>query len=112
MATPMAPLAFPAGFVWGAATSAYQIEGATREGGRGESVWDRFCRTPGAVEGGATGDRACEHYRLWQADVALMRRLGLAAYRFSIAWPRIVPAGRGPVNAAGLDFYSRLVDAL
>jgi beta-glucosidase len=105
-------LQFPARFLWGAATSAYQIEGASRADGRGESIWDRFCRTPGKVEGGATGDVACDHYRRFPEDVALMKSLGLQAYRFSIAWPRVVPEGRGAVNAKGLDFYSRLVDTL
>ena len=103
---------FPADFLWGAATSAYQIEGATREDGRGESIWDRFCRQPGAVAGGENGDRACDHYHLWEADVDLMASLGLKAYRFSIAWPRIQPSGRGAPNKAGLDFYRRLVDRL
>ena len=106
------PDAFPDGFVWGAATSAYQIEGAHDADGRGESIWDRFCQTPGRVEGGATGDVACDHYHRWPEDVALMRRLGLRAYRFSIAWPRVIPEGRGAVNGKGLDFYSALVDGL
>ncbi|HEU4573251.1 MAG TPA: family 1 glycosylhydrolase, partial [Candidatus Limnocylindrales bacterium] len=86
---------FPAGFLWGAATSAYQVEGAVREDGRGESIWDRFTHTPGTIEGGATGDMACDHYHRVRGDVALMAGLGLRAYRFSIAWPRIVPDGRG-----------------
>jgi len=103
---------FPADFTWGASTSAYQIEGATREDGRGESIWDRFARTPGRVRNGDTGDVACDHYHRYRADVALMAELGLDAYRFSIAWPRILPAGVGLVNEAGLDFYDRLVDAL
>jgi beta-glucosidase len=103
---------FPPGFLWGAATAAYQIEGAVREGGRGESIWDRFARRPGAVARGETGDRACDHYYRWREDVALMKSLGLRAYRFSIAWPRVVPTGRGPANQAGLDFYRRLVDEL
>lgn len=105
-------ITFPAGFLWGAATSAYQIEGAWNEDGRGESIWDRFCRTLGNVVDGGTGDVACDHYHRWREDVVLMQGLGLQAYRFSIAWPRIVPAGRGPVNSAGLDFYDRLVDAV
>jgi beta-glucosidase len=104
--------AFPAGFVWGSATSAYQIEGAAAVDGRGESIWDRFCRAPGKVELGATGDVACDHYRRWREDVGLMKGLGLKAYRFSISWPRVLPEGRGAVNAKGLDFYSRLVDGL
>ncbi len=103
---------FPADFLWGAATSSYQIEGATREDGRGESIWDRFSHTPGKVANGDTGDVACDHYHRYRQDVALMQRLGLRAYRFSIAWPRILPQGEGAVNQAGLDFYDRLVDAL
>jgi beta-glucosidase len=103
---------FPEGFVWGAATSAYQIEGATEEDGRGESIWDRFARTPSKVVDGSNGDVACDHYHRSRSDVALMKRLGLQAYRFSVAWPRIVPSGRGAINARGLDFYSRLVDDL
>jgi beta-glucosidase len=103
---------FPPGFVWGAATAAYQIEGATAEDGRGESIWDHFSRLPGRVRGGDTGDRACDHYHRYREDVAIMAELGLGAYRFSIAWPRIVPTGTGQVNAAGLDFYDRLVDEL
>jgi beta-glucosidase len=103
---------FPEGFLWGAATSAYQIEGAAREDGRGESIWDRFCRLPGKVQGGDTGDVACDHYHRWRQDVENMRDLGLSSYRFSVAWPRIYPLGKGAVNAKGLDFYSHLVDAL
>ncbi len=103
---------FPADFVWGAATASYQIEGAAHEDGRGESIWDRFCRTPGRVRNGDTGDIACDHYHRYREDVALMRGLGLRGYRFSIAWPRILPTGRGPVNSKGLDFYDALVDTL
>ena len=103
---------FPDGFVWGAATAAYQIEGAVGEDGRGPSIWDTFAHTPGATFQGETGDVACDHYHRWRDDVALMARLGLGAYRFSIAWPRILPTGTGAVNARGLDFYDRLVDAL
>jgi beta-glucosidase len=103
---------FPKGFVWGAATAAYQIEGAVSEDGRGESIWDRFCRTPGNILGAATGEVACDHYHRWREDVALMKRIGLKAYRFSIAWPRVFPEGRGAVNPKGLEFYSNLVDAL
>ncbi|GAB4432207.1 MAG: GH1 family beta-glucosidase [Chloroflexi bacterium OHK40] len=105
-------LAFPPGFLWGAATSAYQIEGAVAEDGRGESIWDRFCRMPGRVAGGASGEVACDHYHRWPDDVALMEELGLRAYRFSIAWPRIFPTGGGRPNQAGIDFYRRLVAAL
>jgi len=103
---------FPDGFVWGAATAAYQIEGARFEDGRLDSIWDTFSHTPGAVANGDTGDVACEHYHRYRDDVAIMGELGLHAYRFSIAWPRVVPTGSGTVNAAGLDFYSRLVDEL
>ena len=105
-------LTFPQNFVWGAATASYQIEGAWNEDGKGESIWDRFSHTPGNVLNGDTGDVACEHYHRWREDIALMKSLGLHAYRFSIAWPRIFPGGRGTVNSAGLDFYSRLVDGL
>jgi beta-glucosidase len=103
---------FPADFAWGVATAAYQIEGAVAEDGRGESVWDTFCRKPGAVRDGQTGDVAVDHYHRWPEDVALMAELGINAYRFSIAWPRIQPSGHGPANQAGLDFYDRLTDAL
>ncbi len=104
--------AFPDDFLWGAATSAYQIEGAWDEDGKGESIWDRFTHTPGNIEDGSTGDVACDHYHRWAEDIALMKELGLKAYRFSVSWPRILPSGRGKVNQAGLDFYSRLVDGL
>ncbi len=103
---------FPDGFLWGVATAAYQIAGAVAEDGRTESIWDRFCRTPGAVERGETGDVACDHYHRWAEDVDLMARLGIRAYRFSIAWPRVQPEGRGRANSRGLDFYRRLVDRL
>ena len=103
---------FPAGFVWGAATAAYQIEGAAHDGGRGRSIWDTFARLPGRVAGGHTGDVACDHYHRFRDDVALMADLGLSAYRFSIAWPRVQPDGTGPVEQRGLDFYDELVDAL
>src|SRR3954452_23805596 len=102
----------PRDFCWGVATSAYQIEGAVAEDGRAPSIWDAFCRVPGAITGGDTGDVACDHYHRWPEDLALMSALGLRAYRFSIAWPRVLPAGSGPVNPAGLAFYDRLVDAL
>src|SRR5205823_407146 len=103
---------FPRDFVWGAATASYQIEGAANEDGRGESVWDRFCATPGKVRNGDTGAIACDFYHRYRDDIALMRELGLDAFRFSIAWPRILPKGHGRVNAKGLDFYDRLVDEL
>jgi beta-glucosidase len=103
---------FPAGFLWGAATSAYQIEGAPLADGAGQSIWDRFTHTPGNVVRDETGDVACDHYHRYRDDVALMAQLGLTAYRFSISWSRVLPSGRGSVNAAGLDFYSRLVDEL
>jgi beta-glucosidase len=103
---------FPKEFVWGAATSAYQIEGATREDGRGESIWDRFARSDSRIEDGSNADVACDHYHRWKEDVALMKRLGLRAYRFSVAWPRVFATGRRFVNAPGLDFYDRLVDGL
>ena len=104
--------AFPPGFLWGVATSAYQIEGATHEDGRGTSIWDQFAATPGKTFQGQTGDIAADHYHHMQDDVALMAELGLGAYRFSIAWPRVLPEGTGAVNTPGLDFYDRLVDAL
>ena len=103
---------FPAGFLWGAATSAYQIEGEPLADGAGPSIWHRFAHTPGAIESGATGDVACDHYRRSDGDVALMEQLGLTAYRFSISWSRVLPTGRGPVNPPGLAFYDRLVDRL
>ena len=103
---------FPDGFLWGAATASYQIEGAHDEDGRSPSIWDTFCRTPGKVANGDTGDVACDHYHRMPQDVALMKDLGLDAYRFSVAWPRVIPTGTGAVNAKGLDFYSRLVDTL
>lgn len=109
---PLSETGFPQGFAWGAATAAYQIEGATNEDGRGESIWDRFCHTPGTIVDGSTGDVACDHYLRWQEDFNLMQRLGLNAYRFSIAWPRVLPDGHGKVNPVGLDFYERLVDGL
>jgi beta-glucosidase len=103
---------FPPEFVWGAATAAFQIEGATTADGRGESIWDRFASTPGKVHNGDTGDPACDHYHRWRDDLDLMRSLGLRSYRFSISWPRIQPNGRGPANAKGVDFYRRLVEGL
>ena len=103
---------FPPGFAFGAATASYQIEGSVSADGRGPSIWDTFSHTPGRTRGGETGDDACDHYRRWEADLDLMVELGLRAYRFSVAWPRIQPTGRGPANPAGLDFYDRLVDGL
>jgi beta-glucosidase len=108
----LAGISFPDGFVWGAATASYQIEGAAREDGRGPSIWDTFSRTPGKVHAGHTGDVADDHYHRYVDDVALMADLGLASYRYSIAWPRIQPDGTGPVNVPGLDFYDRLTDEL
>lgn len=105
-------LRFPDGFVWGVATASYQIEGAVAEDGRTPSIWDTFSHTPGKVMNGDTGDVAVDHYHRMESDVALMAELGIAAYRFSVAWPRIVPSASGQVNQRGLDFYSRLVDAL
>lgn len=102
---------WPRDFVWGVSTSSYQIEGAAAEDGRGPSIWDTRCRTQGKVANGDTGDVACDHYHRYPEDVALMQGLGVGAYRFSIAWPRVLPRGRGAPNAAGLDFYDRLIDA-
>ena len=106
-----ADLRFPAGFLWGTATASYQIEGAAREDGRSPSIWDTFSRVPGAVVGGDSGDVACDHYHRMSEDVALMRELGMASYRFSVSWPRVRPDG-GAVERRGLDFYKRLVDEL
>ena len=103
---------FPENWVWGAATAAYQIEGAVREGGRGQSIWDTFSHSPGKVANGDTGDVACDHFHRFPEDIGLMRELGLGGYRFSIAWPRIFPGGVGRPNSEGLDFYRRLVDEL
>ncbi len=103
---------FPDGFLWGAATAAYQIEGAATEDGKGPSIWDTFSHTPGKVYEGETGDVACDSYHRYPEDITLLKRLGVGAYRFSVSWPRILPKGRGDVNSAGLDHYSRLVDAL
>ena len=103
---------FPDDFIWGVSTASYQIEGAVREGGRGASIWDTFSHTPGKVANGDTGDVACDHYNRYQEDVRLMGELGVGAYRFSVAWPRIFPEGRGRPKRAGLDFYERLVDEL
>lgn len=105
----MRNLDFPKEFMWGAAAASFQIEGATEEDGRGESIWDRFCKTPGKVFNGDTGDIACDHFHRYKEDIKLMKEIGLKAYRFSIAWPRIFPEGRGSANQKGLDFYKRLV---
>jgi len=103
---------FPDNFWWGVATSAYQIEGAAGEDGRGASAWDTFSRTPFRTQNGDTGDVACDHYHRFEEDIRLMAALGVGHYRFSISWPRVMPDGRGAVNERGIDFYSRLVDAL
>jgi beta-glucosidase len=103
---------FPDGFMWGASTAAYQIEGAATEDGRGPSIWDTFSHTPGRVDGGDSGDVAVDHYHRYRDDIVLMSRLGLTAYRFSVSWPRVQPSGSGRANERGLDFYRRLVDAL
>lgn len=108
----MQDLDFPSRFLWGAATASYQVEGASREGGRGESIWDRFCRTPGKVHAGDNGDVSCDQYHRFTEDIALMKAAGIQAYRFSIAWPRIIPAGIGPVSAEGVAYYKRLIAAL
>lgn len=105
-------MSFPDGFLWGAAAAAYQIEGASTTGGRGRSVWDDYCDRPGAVNRGDTGAVACDHYNRYEEDVEIMHELGLQAYRLSIAWPRVLPAGEGMVNEEGLDFYDRLIDRL
>ncbi|MCB0966928.1 MAG: beta-glucosidase [Ilumatobacter sp.] len=109
---PPSTRSFPVDFVWGAATSSFQIEGAATADGKGESIWDRFCATAGTIVDGSDGTTACDHYHRVADDVALMADLGLNAYRFSIAWPRVVPNGTGEANPAGLDFYDRLVDEL
>jgi beta-glucosidase len=110
----MAPssFSFPPDFFWGVSTSAYQIEGAWNEDGKGPSIWDVFTHTPGAMPQNETGDVACDHYHRWPQDLELLRQLGVNAYRFSVSWPRVLPQGRGPLNQPGLDFYDRLVDGL
>lgn len=105
-------MSFAKDFVWGAATAAYQIEGAVHEGGRGDSIWDTFSHTPGKVEHGDTGDFACDSYHRWREDIALLKQMHAQGYRFSIAWPRVMPAGTGEVNEAGLDYYEALIDGL
>ncbi len=108
----MTKLEFPRQFLWGAATSSYQIEGAWNADGKGPSIWDHFVHLPGKICNADTGDVACDHYHRYREDVALMKQLGLKAYRFSVSWPRIFPSGHGPLNPKGLDFYDRLVDEL
>ncbi|MDR1787606.1 MAG: beta-glucosidase [Treponema sp.] len=105
-------MGFKKDFVWGGASASYQIEGAAAEDGRLPSVWDMFCKQPGRVENGSSGDTACDHYHRWKEDIAIMKELGYKAYRFSVAWPRVIPTGDGPVNERGLAFYDRLVDGL
>jgi beta-glucosidase len=109
---PPVDVEFPKGFFWGTATGAYQIEGAWNEDGKGESIWDRFAHTPGKIKNGDTGDVACDSYHRWREDIALMRAMNLNSYRFSISWPRIQPSGSGPANSKGVDYYSRIIDAL
>jgi len=111
-ATKLAAFPWPEGFVWGVSTSSYQIEGAWNEDGRGPSIWDTRCHTQGKVANGDTGDVACDHYHRYPEDVGLMKGLGVDAYRFSVAWPRVLPRGKGAVNGKGLDFYDRLIDTV
>src|SRR5262245_65058492 len=108
----MSALAFPDRFVWGAATAAYQVEGAAQLGGRGASIWDMLCEKSGAIYGGHDGSVASDHYRRYAEDVALFRQLGLGGYRFSVSWPRILPSGVGRPNAGGIGFYDCFVDVL
>ncbi|MDO9348384.1 MAG: family 1 glycosylhydrolase, partial [Anaerolineales bacterium] len=108
----MAEILFPKNFVWGVAASAYQIEGAWNEDGKGPSIWDTFSHTPGKIANGETGDVSIDHYHRYKEDVARMADLGIPTYRFSVAWPRVMPEGSGKVNAKGLAFYDRLVDTL
>jgi beta-glucosidase len=108
----MNTLTFPKDFIWGVATSAYQIEGAWKEDGRGPSIWDTFSHTPGKIANNENGDIAADHYHRWKEDIALLSDMGIKAYRFSTAWPRILPDGTGKVNKKGLDFYDRIVDEL
>ena len=106
-------LTFPKDFLWGSATAALQVEGATDVDGRGPSVWDEFCaQNPSKIFQAATPDKACEHYYHWEEDVEWMSKLGHSSYRFSISWPRLFPQGKGALNQQGLDFYSRLIDRL
>lgn len=108
----MAELIFPRGFLWGTATAAYQIEGAYKEDGKGESIWDRFSMYPGNIKNGDTGKTACDHYHLFEKDVEILKEIGVNTYRFSISWPRVFPEGRGKPNGKGVDFYKRLLDKL
>jgi len=108
----MGRVRFPDGFHWGAATASYQIEGAWNEDGKGESIWDRFTHTGGKILNGDTGDVACDSYHRYRDDIALLRQMNLSSYRFSISWPRLLPTGRGALNAKGIDYYQRLVDEL
>ena len=107
----LAPGAFPPDFLWGMATAAFQVEGAWKEDGKGESIWDRFCHTPGKIKGAATADIACDHYHRYREDIGILKQLNQKSYRFSISWPRIQPSGTGAPNPKGLDHYSRVVDA-
>ena len=108
----MSRIEFPPNFQWGAATAAYQIEGGMRVAGKGESIWDRFSHSPGRILGGATGDIACDSYHRFQEDIDLLKSMNLSSYRFSIAWTRIQPEGKGPAHRSGLDYYRRLMEAL
>ncbi|HEY0088580.1 MAG TPA: family 1 glycosylhydrolase, partial [Candidatus Lokiarchaeia archaeon] len=108
----MKNIRFPDKFIWGAATSSYQIEGAWNENGKGESVWDALCHKPGIIKNGDTGDGACDHYHRYKEDIKLMKEMGLNAYRFSISWPRIFPKGKGELNSKGIKFYDDLINEL
>jgi beta-glucosidase len=108
----MRKLNFPAGFIWGAATASYQIEGAWDEDGKGESIWDVAVHTPGKIKNGDTGDIACDHYHLYEEDIALMKQLGIKAYRFSVSWVRIFPSAKGNPNLKGVSFYDNLINSL
>ena len=108
----MATYQFPDGFVWGVATASAQIEGAAHQDGKGESIWDRFATLPGKIKNGDTPQVACDHYHVYEADFDLLKTLGVSHYRLSVAWSRVFPAGDGAINSRGLDFYSRLIDAL